>query len=490
MKKITLVGDVMIGRLFNNKLKGDHQVFSPEIKKHFEESDLLVMNLETTLTDSKTKYPNKMFNYKLSPKYAKRVLSGLSKNVFCSLANNHILDYKVVGLKETVKVLNELGIHHTGAGMNKKEAQRLVTINVGKTKIGFLSAANHYSYWAAKTEWEDQWFSSKEGIWYIDPTDFTTVSITLKIVKKAKVKCNILIFSCHMQPNYVDKISESIKRFYRALIDSGVDIVHGHSPHHVLPTEKYKTGYILYSMGDFVDDYAISQKYRNDLGCLIDFWIKNKKITRYKVYPTKIKDMQVNFLKDSSKEFKYVINQMKVKKNNFVIHVTGFGPFGKFKKNPSKKIARLLFNKGIAQTHKVFDVPLFSSMTADMYFSSIEKFADPEEKMLLLHFGLNPNRGCIIVEKRAKNEFQDKKINKNFPIDYYVTTKVENFGKKTITSTAAGNWLCNYIYYRSIEFTNKNPNWFSLFIHLPPQGVVGIKDQYKIVNNIIKSIKF
>jgi poly-gamma-glutamate capsule biosynthesis protein CapA/YwtB (metallophosphatase superfamily)/pyrrolidone-carboxylate peptidase len=439
------------------------------------------MNLETTLTDSKTKYPNKMFNYKLSPKHAKHVLRGLSKNVFCSLANNHILDYKVEGLKETVTVLNDLGIHHTGADLNLKKAQKLVTIKVNKTVVGFLSAANHYSYWAAG--------KNREGIWYIDHTKFRTVSKVLKIVKKAKMKCDILIFSCHMHPNYVDKISDSIKRFYRALVNHGVDIVHGHSPHHVLPIKRYKNGYMMYSLGDFVDDYAVSQEYRNDLGCLVDVWIKDKKIVKYKIYPTRIYDLQVKFLKPQSKDYKHILTKMKNKEDNFIIYVTGFGPFGKFKKNPSQKVCHMFLIEGVAQECKVFNVPSFSSAIADSYFSDIEKFVDPKKKVLFLHFGLNPNRGCIIVEKRAKNEFEGKKINKGLPIDHHVSTKLESFGKKTITSTAAGDWLCNYIYYRSIEFTNKNPNWFSLFIHLPPQGVISIKDQYKIVKNIIKSIK-
>lgn len=487
MIKITLVGDVMIGRLFNGRfiINKDHQAFSKKIKKHFKGSDVLAMNLETTLTDSETKYPNKKFNYKLSPKYAKMVLTDLSKNMFCSLANNHILDYEVEGLKETMNVLHDIGIHYTGAGLNKMEARRFVTINVKGTIVGFLSAADHYSYWNAER--------NKEGIWYINHTELTNVKKVLNIVKKAKMKCDILIFSCHMQPNYVDKISDSIKRFYRALISHGVDIVHGHSPHHVLPIEKYKNGYILYSLGDFVDDYAVSEKYRNDLGYLIDFWIKpqknsikRRKITKFKVYPTVIDNLQVDFLKKSSVEYDHV-NRIVLTNPNPKIHVTGFGPFGRFKTNPSEKICKLLAKKKIVETVKIFDVQKFSSDVADKYFSDINQLIKSNKKILLLHFGLHPSKRRVNIERMAKNKFDGKKINKKLPIKHVLPTNIPLIRHKEFeNSFDAGDWLCNYIYYRSLEFTNKNPNWFSLFVHLPQEKFVSIEDQYKIVKKVIK----
>ena len=46
-----------------------------------------------------------------------------------------------------------------------------------------------------------------------------------------------------------------MRSFGKALIDVGVDIVHGHSAHHIIPPEKYNGGVIFYSLGDFVNDY-------------------------------------------------------------------------------------------------------------------------------------------------------------------------------------------------------------------------------------------
>ncbi len=50
-----------------------------------------------------------------------------------------------------------------------------------------------------------------------------------------------------------------------ALIHSGVDVIYGHSAHHVLPVERVGDGLILYGMGDFADDYSGVDNFRNDL---------------------------------------------------------------------------------------------------------------------------------------------------------------------------------------------------------------------------------
>jgi len=286
--KISMVGDVMIGRTFNEYFRRDPKFdpFENKIRKHLNDSKLLIMNLETTLTNNIDKYPQKMFNYKLSPKYAS-ILKNLSENVLCSLANNHILDFKRFGLIETIETLKSLGFKYTGAGLNISECQKLVTVSINNTTIGMLSASDNEKNWRAN--------NTKEGIWYIDPSNQEMVNDAINIVRKSKIKCDILIFSCHMQPNYVSSINETIKIFYKKLVDNGVDIVHGHSPHHVLPIEKYKNGYICYSFGDFVDDYAIDPKYRNDLGILVDFQIFNGKITNYEIHSTIIKNLKVNF---------------------------------------------------------------------------------------------------------------------------------------------------------------------------------------------------
>ncbi|MGW0231967.1 CapA family protein, partial [Actinopolymorpha singaporensis] len=59
--------------------------------------------------------------------------------------------------------------------------------------------------------------------------------------------------------------------FAHALVDGGVDVVHGHSSHHPRPVEVYEGKLILYGCGDFIDDYeGITgyEEFRDDLRLL------------------------------------------------------------------------------------------------------------------------------------------------------------------------------------------------------------------------------
>jgi poly-gamma-glutamate synthesis protein (capsule biosynthesis protein) len=287
--KISMIGDVMIGRSFN-KLKNVKLVIEDKIRKHLKKSDLLVMNLETTITSStiKTKIPpGKKFHFKTKPAIAKKIFGvgkyKLCENIYSTLANNHILDYENKGLIDTIMNLSTLNIHHNGAYFNINLQNVLKKLNINNTTIGFLAAADHYKEWAAG--------KYKTGIWYIDPSNDNMVKNVLKIVKDSKLVCDFLIFSCHMQENYVEKIDANVKKFYKLLIDNGVDIVHGHSPHHSLPIEKYKNGFICYSLGDFINDYDVNY------GLIADFTINTntKKITHSQQHKIKIENMKVKF---------------------------------------------------------------------------------------------------------------------------------------------------------------------------------------------------
>ena len=94
MISLLFTGDVMLGRTFNrlyeNRLYENRPLSFPwgDVLHMMQQSDGVISNLETTLTRSKTKWPDKTFNYKLNPKWAKTLK--LAQIKYCSLANNHI----------------------------------------------------------------------------------------------------------------------------------------------------------------------------------------------------------------------------------------------------------------------------------------------------------------------------------------------------------------------------------------------------------------
>ena len=99
-------------------ISDDIEEISKWIKKNNYQT---ILNLEGTIDcDSYTKIEKRGPNLS-SNKIAIEVLKKLNV-VGVTLANNHVMDYGDDGLLHTIELLDEIGILHTGAGKNLKEA--------------------------------------------------------------------------------------------------------------------------------------------------------------------------------------------------------------------------------------------------------------------------------------------------------------------------------------------------------------------------------
>lgn len=314
MVKICFIGDLMLGRYINNNYSTFMEKLEFIKSQSFSNSslttiygntlnmlqncDLLVGNLETTITNGNNKY-HKVFNYKLDPKYSRALK--INKNTFFNLANNHVLDYNVEGLKDTVKYLDILGIKHAGVSTNGllEEAMKHAEFNINGTKIGIIGCSDHYSYWKVSV--------NKPGLNYIDYDNYNNL---LTAIKQVKSKVDILILSIHWGPNYAKGVDPTYKKFAYDVLTAGIDIIHGHSSHHVKCVKHYKDDKIvMYGMGDFVNDYAIDSYYRNDLGMIVTIELKVNKIDKIYITPTVIDKEQVNKIKDKG-DINYVITSI------------------------------------------------------------------------------------------------------------------------------------------------------------------------------------
>ena len=248
--KLVFFGDSMFGRN-GNKFIEDPFI---NVKHVLNNSDYVFFNLETTISNpllSNDYKTDKVFNYQSNgdqllslKKYTK------DKPVFVSIVNNHSLDYGVKGQKNTKNFLKDNNFLY-----NSKQ-------KVEYDNIIFLNATDHCGCQNEKL-WSD-------NIWMIDYNDLEKVYRRIDGLDKKK----LIVFSIHWGSNWVKgDMPEHIKAFGRNLIDHGVNIVFGHSAHHIVanPIEKYNNGIIIYGLGDFINDYSINKSYKSDeaLICII-----------------------------------------------------------------------------------------------------------------------------------------------------------------------------------------------------------------------------
>jgi poly-gamma-glutamate synthesis protein (capsule biosynthesis protein) len=127
---------------------------------------------------------------------------------FVSLANNHVLDFGVPGLRETIAVLDRAGIAHAGAGLDLRAATRPARLQADGMNVAVVACADHPDEWAATAD--------RPGIRLIhagSESDLERVAISLA---EAREGADLVVISLHWGPNMRDRPSEEFRAFARA----------------------------------------------------------------------------------------------------------------------------------------------------------------------------------------------------------------------------------------------------------------------------------
>lgn len=257
--------------------------------------NLRIINLETSITKSEDYWKFKGIHYRMNPDNA-GCLSAAGID-FCALANNHVLDWGYGGLKETLETLDKAGIRYAGAGLSLSEAERPAIFPIGdKCRVlvfscGVVSSGIPMGWSAA---------GNRSGVFVLRDLSDKSLERIKESISKATQEGDIVIVSIHWGGNWGYPIPNEHVRFAHALIDeAGVDIVHGHSSHHVKGIEVYKDRPILYGCGDFLNDYeGISgyEQYRDDLSLMYfaDVDPSTGKLAGLRMVPTEVRRFRVN----------------------------------------------------------------------------------------------------------------------------------------------------------------------------------------------------
>lgn len=224
--------------------------------------DLRIVNLETSITSSDDFQPGKAVLYRMHPGNV-ACLSAARLDA-CALANNHVLDFGVGGLEETLDVLTRAGLGPVGAGRDEQQAWRPVVLTAGGHRVLVWSVGSPSSgvprSWAARPEGAGVAFLSEHS--NADTDDFCNR------VSGMKQPGDIAVVSVHWGSNWGYDVPRAQVRLAHRLVDSGVDVVHGHSSHHPRPVEAYRDRLVLYGCGDLINDYegiGGMKRFRGDL---------------------------------------------------------------------------------------------------------------------------------------------------------------------------------------------------------------------------------
>jgi poly-gamma-glutamate synthesis protein (capsule biosynthesis protein) len=223
-----------------------------------------IINLETSVTQSGDAWPDKPIHYRMHPLNVESLVAAHTD--CCVLANNHVLDWGVAGLIETLDVLHAAGIRTAGAGHTGREAIAPAVIPAGGGVRVLV-----WSFGAASSGVPPDWSAAdnQPGVAFLEDLSQATVRRLAALMGSSKRTGDLVVASIHWGGNWGYDLASEEREFAHGLIDqAGVDVVHGHSSHHPRGIEVYRGRLILYGCGDLLNDYegiGGYEQFRGDL---------------------------------------------------------------------------------------------------------------------------------------------------------------------------------------------------------------------------------
>lgn len=235
-ERITIIatGDIIPARAVNFNVVQNKNPFWPyeKVQKTLKniDADIIFVNLETPLIEN------------CQPTVEGMIFCGDTINVegltyigtdIASLANNHIGDYAVKGIKDTIELLHKNGIAITGT-----DSPTYKTVN--NTRFAFLGY-NDIDHEQESVSWAEKDTIKRE-------------------IQEAKKYADVVIVTFHFGAEYRNQPDNRQKELAHFTIDQGADLIIGNHPHWIQPIEIYKGKLITYAHGNFVFDQMWSEK--------------------------------------------------------------------------------------------------------------------------------------------------------------------------------------------------------------------------------------
>lgn len=237
---IHFAGDTIFSGKVEERLeKAGYELPYEYVRGLFQNDDLSVLNLETPVTTGGEPAEDKTFVFKSPPKAIGPMAQAGVDAV--NLANNHILDQGVPGLRDTMKALRKHNVMYVGAGKNSKEAYAPVYLERKGIKIALFG----FSRVVPEPGWVAG--ANKPGV-----ASAYAPEPALNAIQAARGNADLVFVMTHWGKERTTKLEDHQQELAHAFIDAGADLVIGGHPHVMQGLEQYKGKWIAYSTGNFI----------------------------------------------------------------------------------------------------------------------------------------------------------------------------------------------------------------------------------------------
>ena len=216
-----------------------------------------------------------------------------------AVGNANNVNFGAPAIRSSLQRLDEVGILHTGAGINREDACRPVIIERDGIRYGFLQrtsvfwshgheATDDYpgvatvkAHTAYRPRVEELKTLTRPGMppeifTWTDPDALSQFQDDIASLRK---KADVVVASNHWG---LDKeVLQYQTQIGHAAVDAGADIVMGHGPHFPLAVEVYRDKPIFYGLGSFSFETGHrAQKHPDWIGLLVTVTLEDAAVVR------------------------------------------------------------------------------------------------------------------------------------------------------------------------------------------------------------------
>jgi poly-gamma-glutamate capsule biosynthesis protein CapA/YwtB (metallophosphatase superfamily) len=214
-----------------------------------------------------------------------------------SLANNHIRNAGSAGVLETMRNLRTAGLRSVGAGADAERARRPVCLDQSGVHLCFLAYDAINTIVHAATD-------QRPGA-----AELRIPDVRADIRHLRQAGADVIAVLPHWGTEYTTRVTPQQRRWARAMVRAGADVVLGSHSHVVGPVEFIDGVPVLYSMGDFLFDLPRFEE--TEEAVIAELTFRGDRLAQLDLHPTVIVDRSQVALLDPATDGAVVLERMR-----------------------------------------------------------------------------------------------------------------------------------------------------------------------------------
>ena len=217
---------------------GDAKALFGDVCTLAAQADRVIINLECALTEHDGAIKKFGPNLKGSPACVNALKALGVTDVM--LSNNHVFDFGIKGLRDTMAALDGAGLPYTGVGENDTDSRKPYFFECEGKRVGIVNVCEHEYTYA---------LPNRIGANPFDPF------LTMYDIREAKKQCDYLIAIYHGGKEHCRYPSPRLVNLCHEMVYCGADVVLTQHSHCIGTYECFEGAHIVYGQGNFCFSY-------------------------------------------------------------------------------------------------------------------------------------------------------------------------------------------------------------------------------------------